>query len=141
MDCLFCSIAAKKIPCHVVYEDDVNLAFLDIKPLSLGHTVIIPKQHSASIADISETGSSYLGLTLKRVSDILHQSVRPDGFTIGINDGPGGRQGVPHLHVHVIPRWNNDKGSNLHAIVQSEPQMPLHEVAQKIENVRKQFNY
>lgn len=137
-DCLFCAIVSKKIPSTAVYEDADTLAFLDIHPLSTGHTVIVPKVHAERLTDAPEGASGSLGLTIKRVSDILHASLSPDGFTIGINDGVGGQQGVPHLHVHVIPRWQGDGGSNIHGIVKAQPRMSLQEVAEKIRAINKQ---
>ncbi len=131
-DCLFCNIAAKKIPSFIVYEDDTTLAFLDIHPLATGHTVIIPKIHAARIIDLPELSATALGLTVKRVSDILHKSLKPDGFTIGINDGEGGGQGIPHIHAHVIPRWKADGGSNLHSIVKAPPKQSVEEIAKLI---------
>ncbi len=117
MDCLFCKIANHEIPAQIVLEDDATLAFLDIHPLAPGHTVVIPKVHADRIIDLPEAAASALFLTVKRVSDRIHASLKPDGFTIGINDGEGGGQGVPHLHVHIIPRFKTDGGGNLHSIL------------------------
>ncbi len=132
MDCLFCSIIAKNIPSKIVYEDDQTLAFLDIQPLAAGHTVIVPKHHADRIAALPEEFAGPLGLTVRRVSDILHKSLAPEGFTIGINDGVGAHQGVGHLHIHVIPRWLADQGGNLHSIIKNPPTMSLDEVAKKL---------
>ncbi len=129
MSCLFCDIAAKKIPSNTIYEDDTTLAFLDIHPLAAGHTIVIPKVHAARITDLSELAASALGLTSKRVSDILHASLNPEGFTIGMNDGEGGQQGIPHVHTHVIPRWKADGGSNIHGIIRSNPKQSVEEIA------------
>lgn len=130
MDCLFCKIASHVIPAHIVAEDDQTIAFLDIHPLSAGHTVVIPKTHANRITDLPAELSGPLFLTVKAVSDRIHASLKPDGFTIGINDGEGGGQGVPHLHVHVIPRWVTDGGGNLHSIVHNPPTMSLEDVKQ-----------
>lgn len=134
MDCLFCKIANKQIPSYTVVEDDKTAAFLDIHPLAEGHTVVIPKFHAARITELPTSEVSALFLTVKRVSDIIHASLKPDGFTIGINDGKGGQQGVPHLHVHVIPRWSNDGGSNVHTIVNNQPKDSVEITAQKLQH-------
>ena len=140
MDCLFCKIASKEIPSYSIYEDSETLGFLDIHPLAAGHTVIIPKIHAARITTLPESLASALGLTIKRVSDILHKSLQPDGLTIGVNDGPGAGQGVGHLHVHIIPRWMNDGGGNLHTIIKGAPTMSLDQVISKIAHATKKLN-
>ncbi len=134
MDCLFCKIAAHQIPAHIIAEDEQTLAFLDIHPLSAGHTVVIPKTHAERIIDLPEAAAGALFLTVKRISDRIHASLKPDGFTIGINDGTGGGQGVPHLHVHVIPRWVADGGSNIHSVVHNPPKESVESIAEKIKN-------
>lgn len=133
-DCIFCKIATHQIPAHVVAEDEATIAFLDIHPLAPGHTVVIPKEHANRITDIMPTRVQDVFLTVKTVSDIIHASLKPDGFTIGINDGAGGGQGVPHLHVHVIPRWTGDKGGNLHTIVQHTPTESVEAIAAKLKH-------
>lgn len=115
------------------------MAFLDIHPLSTGHTVVIPKRHSERVTEVLDTDMTAVALTVKRVSDRIQQVLKPDGFTIGINDGEGGGQGVPHAHVHVIPRWTNDGGSNLHAIVHNQPKDSIEAIATKIKNVNQRI--
>ena len=134
MDCLFCKIAAHEIPAYIIAEDDATLAFLDIHPLAAGHTVVVPKTHAARITDLPGPLVGSVFLTVKRISDIIHASLKPDGFTIGINDGPGGQPGVSHLHVHIVPRWVGDGGSNLHTVVQNPPKESLETIAAKLKN-------
>ena len=131
-DCIFCKIVAKEIPSYAVHENAQTLAFLDIHPLSRGHAVVIPKNHAERITDLREADAGALFLTVKQVSDTIHASLRPDGFTIGINDGPGGGQGVPHLHIHIIPRYSGDGGGNLHSIVHNPPTETVEEIFKKI---------
>jgi histidine triad (HIT) family protein len=132
MDCLFCKIANHEIPASVIFEDENSIAFLDIHPLSPGHTIVIPKKHANRIIDLQEADAGPLFLTVKKVSDIIHASLKPDGFTIGINDGVGGGQGAPHLHMHVIPRWTGDKGGNLHGVVNFKTNETVADIAKKI---------
>lgn len=136
MDCVFCAIAQKKLPSLVVYEDDATIALLDLHPLTDGHTVVIPKYHAERVKDLPEPSSAALGLTIRKVSDILHASLHPAGFTIGINDGEGAGQGVPHVHAHIIPRATDDGGGNLHSIVKAKHLTPREEIAKRIGIIR-----
>ena len=120
------------MPAQVISEDQNTIAFLDIYPLAAGHTVVIPKFHATRITDLPEDLVASVFLTVKRVSDRIHASLKPDGLTIGINDGEHAGQGIPHLHVHIIPRSKGDKGGNVHSIVKNPPQESLESIAAKL---------
>lgn len=127
-NCIFCKIAAGEIPCHKVYEDENSLAFLDVKPHAKGHTVIIPKQHAKFICDLGDEASKRLMITVKEVVKILREKLNCDGFNVGWNSGSAAGQVVPHLHIHVMPRYNGDGGGSMHSIVNNS-QLPVEEVA------------
>ncbi len=131
-DCLFCSIAQHQIPAEIVYEDDATLAFLDIHPRSLGHTVVIPKLHVDNLVQLPEVAIAPLFLTLRRVTDMISRSLHPDGFTIGINQGSVSGQAIAHLHVHIIPRFVGDGGGSIHSAVDNPPKEALAATAIKI---------
>jgi histidine triad (HIT) family protein len=114
--CLFCAISAGKIPAHVVYEDDRTMAFLDIHPSAPGHTLIIPRTHAARIEDLSAEDAAALFAALHRLTKPIREAVGAEAATVGINDGPGSGQEVPHVHVHVIPRRREDGGGIIQAI-------------------------
>lgn len=118
-DCIFCQIVTKEIPNYTVYEDSQALAFLDIHPRAKGHTVVIPKVHAETIFDLNEELLKSLLPAVKHATEIIEKKLRPDGFNIGWNHGEAGGQVVPHLHIHILPRWEGDGGSNMHAIVDS----------------------
>ena len=130
MDCLFCDIASKKIPAHIVYEDEETLGFLDIKPLAPGHTVIIPKTHAESILDLKDELINPVFGAVKKMTERLKKVLGPEGFTIGINQGK--TAGVDHLHVHIIPRWENDGGGSIHTVVLNPPKETLESIKEKI---------
>jgi histidine triad (HIT) family protein len=134
LTCLFCKIVKGEIPAEIVYQDDQTMAFLDIFPKAPGHTVVIPKKHSENLINLEEVGVGSLFLTVKRITGILATSLKPDGFTIGINHGEVAGQTVPHLHVHIIPRFANDGGGNIHSVVNNPPQASIKEIGQKIKN-------
>jgi len=100
-DCLFCKIIAGDIPCDKVFEDDDVLAFHDIHPKAPVHTLVIPKQHIATLADCDD--AALLGLLMQRVKhiadDILHLQA---GYRVIINVREGGGQEVFHLHAHIL---------------------------------------
>lgn len=132
MDCLFCKIAEKTIPSEVIYEDDSVLAFLDIHPLSPGHTLIVPKVHSENILDLPDEEAAKAFVSVKKVTALLSEKLKPKGFTIGINHGRIGGQLVDHLHIHVIPRFEGDGGGSLHSVVKNPPKESLSEIRRKI---------
>ncbi len=131
-DCLFCRIKRKEIGTEVIWEDGANMAFLDIYPRAPGHTVVIPRAHRETILDVPEEELESLFSAVKKVTFILSKTFRPDGFTIGINHGKASGQAVDHLHIHVIPRYFNDKGSSIHSVVDNKSGETIQEIAAKI---------
>lgn len=118
-DCLFCKIAVREIFCHKVYENGSVLAFLDIHPCSKGHTVVIPKQHATELRDMDHKSWSALMDGLKSTIELVDSKLSPAGFNIGINNREAAGQAVLHVHWHIIPRYQNDGGGNMHSIVRS----------------------
>jgi histidine triad (HIT) family protein len=129
MDCVFCKIVKGEIPCHKVYEDDTTLAFLDVKPHAKGHTMVIPKRHGETMFDVDESISmAVMGATIKvmqKIQDVL----QPDGFNVGWNHNTAGGQVVPHLHVHIMPRYMGDGGGSQHSIVDHPGEISVDKVA------------
>ena len=104
--CIFCRIVAGEIPSMRVYEDEDCIATLDIGPATKGHTLIIPKKHYADVTD--GVPEELLGKLMKVASSVgVRQKERlaADGFNIVQNNGEAAGQTVPHLHIHVIPRY------------------------------------
>lgn len=132
MGCLFCKVADKEIPAGVIYESDEALAFLDINPLTEGHTMIIPKHHAENIIDLPDGEVEGVFLAVKKVTEMLQTALKPEGFTMGINHGRISGQTVNHLHIHVIPRYPGDGGGSIHSVVQSPPKESLEETRRKI---------
>jgi len=131
--CLFCAISAGKIPAHVVYEDDRTVAFLDIHPSAPGHTLITPRTHAARIEDLSAEDAAALFAALHRLTKPIREAVGAEAATVGINDGPGSGQEVPHVHIHVIPRRRGDGGGIIQAITRKgSAEASLADVADKV---------
>jgi histidine triad (HIT) family protein len=132
MDCLFCKIAHKEIPSEVIYEDDHVLAFLDVHPLTTGHTLIIPKIHSENLLDLPDEEIGPVFKAVKIVTGLLQEKLSPKGFTIGINHGRISGQTIDHLHIHVIPRFEGDGGGSLHSVVKYPPAESLSSIKERI---------
>lgn len=108
MDCIFCKIAKGELFSYKVYEDEETLAFLDISPISKGHTLVIPKQHYANLEEISEFELCNLIKTVKKVGGLLKDKLRIEGYNVCENNDPIAGQLIPHIHFHVVPRYEND---------------------------------
>lgn len=135
MATLFTRIFNGEIPATIVYKDEQSLAILDIHPLTAGHTLVIPRQEAKTILELNDDAVQALFLTLKRVTGILDKALKPHGFTIGINHGEAAGQAVPHLHIHVIPRYASDGGKQIHSLISAPPHLSLEEVREKIQAV------
>lgn len=102
-DCLFCKIAAGKIPCNKVYEDEDFLAFHDIQPKAPTHVLIIPKFHLPTLADATEHDTALLGLMMDRVRHVADVELKLDsGYRVIINVREGGGQEIFHIHAHIL---------------------------------------
>lgn len=129
MDCLFCKIIAGDIPNHTVYEDSAVVAFLDIHPCSKGHTVVISKQHFATLETMDETSYQALMRGVRVVAEKINTALQPSAMNIGINNGSAAGQTVPHAHWHIIPRYEGDGGGSMHSIIRSADAGDVAEVA------------
>ncbi|MFQ5846426.1 MAG: HIT family protein [Candidatus Methylomirabilales bacterium] len=108
MGCIFCQIRDGQIPSTRVYEDDKTIAFMDINPINQGHLLVIPKNHADTIFDISPADLGAIAATVKKVAGAMRQALRPDGLNLFQANGTAAGQVVPHVHVHLIPRWTGD---------------------------------
>ena len=106
-NCIFCRILAGELPCARVYEDAHALAFLDIAPFEEGHTLVIPKYHAERLVDLPTDRLAAMMPAVQQVGRILLDRLPCDGFNLLQSNGRCATQVVPHVHVHVIPRWNH----------------------------------
>jgi histidine triad (HIT) family protein len=103
-DTIFGKIIAGTIPCHKVYEDAQVLAFLDIAPLSRGHTLVIPKEPAPTLDQLSDESAAALGRVLPRICRAVIAVTGVPAYNLLENNGPGAHQAVPHVHFHIIPK-------------------------------------
>ena len=107
-DCVFCKMVAGQIPVTKIYEDEVVLSFLDIGPLSDGHTLVIPKQHFERLHDCPGELLGQVGSYLGRIAKAVSAAMNSDGYNVLCNNGRAAGQLVEHLHFHIIPRNTGD---------------------------------
>jgi len=108
MDCIFCKIIDGEIPAVKVLDEKLVVAFMDINPSSKGHMLVVPKNHAENIFEIPESDLVALIKAVKRCAKAVKEALNAEGVTILQLNGKASDQIVPHLHIHVIPRWEND---------------------------------
>lgn len=109
-DTIFSKIIAGEIPCHKVYEDDRVLAFLDINPLSDGHTLVIPKEPAVTLDQLSDESAAAIGKVLPRIARAVKQATGTDEYNVLQNNGALAHQAVMHVHFHIIPKEKDGPG-------------------------------
>jgi len=107
---IFSKILRKEIPCHRVYEDDNVLAFLDVNPISRGHTLVIPKEQVESVDKLSDDACAAIGRVLPRISRAVLAATGASAFNILQNNGSLAHQAVFHVHFHIIPKYDDGTG-------------------------------
>jgi histidine triad (HIT) family protein len=103
-DTIFGKILRGEVPCHKVYEDDHVLAFLDVGPLSEGHTLVIPKEAKAQLHELSDDSAAAVGRVLPRICRAVLRATGADAYNVLQNNGADAHQAVMHVHFHVIPK-------------------------------------
>lgn len=101
---IFTKIINGEIPCHKIYEDEYVLAFLDIGPLSDGHTLVIPKEQKAQLDELSDESAAAIGRVLPRLARAVMKATGAESYNILQNNGAAAHQAVPHVHFHIIPK-------------------------------------
>lgn len=128
--CIFCKVINKQSPGYFVLEEKDYVAFLDIFGSAEGHTMVAPRRHGYSIADYSDEELGTLMGGAKKVAEKIKKALKTDAITIGINHEE--KRGVPHLHVHLIPRFDNDGGGIIQTVVKKSIKRPLDEIAKEL---------
>lgn len=104
--CAFCKIIRSEAPAYIVFEDQISLAFLDIRPLFPGHCLLLPKAHYETLADLPASLVSSLFQNAQRMERAIEEGLKADGTFVAINNRVS--QSVPHMHIHIVPRHKND---------------------------------
>jgi len=122
-DCIFCSIIAGEIPGRIVHETDDAVAFLDANPLAKGHTLVIPKAHHERLDDVPAEAATGLYSALHDVVPAVEAAVDAPATTVAFNNGEEAGQEVPHVHAHIVPRFEGDGGGPIHSMFGARPEL------------------
>ena len=108
VDCVFCRIIAGDEPAKIVHETARTLAFLPLHPAATGHTLVVPKDHLVDLYDLDHDLAGPLLAAATTIAGALRDAWRPDGMNLINSTGRAATQTVPHLHLHLVPRWHGD---------------------------------
>ena len=121
MNCVFCDIVQRAVPSNVIYEDEEFIAILDKYPISIGHTLVMPKKHFGRVEDISQKEFCAMYARVHALNALITSRLGASASHISINDGAAANQLIPHVHVHIIPRSENDSaGFTARKLVRAE---------------------
>ncbi|MFC3959753.1 HIT family protein [Halovivax cerinus] len=138
MPTIFSQIVDGEIPARTVYEDETTFAFLDANPLAPGHTLVIPKDEYERLNDVPDDVAADLYATIHDLVPAVEDAVDADGTTVAFNNGEAAGQEVPHVHCHIVPRFEGDGGGPIHAIAGETPDLAddeLDDIAADIESI------
>jgi histidine triad (HIT) family protein len=107
-DCPFCAIVAEEAPAYRVYEDENTVAFLDIDPVSRGHTLVVPRDHYETLTEMPDATTGATFSAARTVAEAIEESLEPAGLNLVQSNGEAAGQDVFHVHVHLIPRSEDD---------------------------------
>ena len=126
MGCIFCDILDGTRDGYLVYEDKDHIAFLDKYPIDDGHTLVIPRKHHEKITDMDSNDVGKIFSLIPKIAKAVLTGTGADAFSLAQNNGKAAKQIIPHVHIHIIPRYNN-KGT-----VWTKRQIPTDEVLSKL---------
>jgi len=129
--CEFCRIVSKHTLASIVYENAYVIAFLDNRPASDGHTLVIPKKHFETIYDPQDEEIARLFTVVKKIALAIRKAVNPEGLIIIQRNGKAAGQHISHLHIHVIPRYSDEKLRDMEEIPEASKER-LNEVAKSL---------
>ncbi|MFB6251418.1 MAG: HIT family protein [Halobellus sp.] len=135
---IFEQIISGEIPGRIVYETDTVAAFLDANPLAPGHTLVVPKEAHERLDDLPDDVAADMWAAVQSLTPRIESVVDADATTVGVNDGSAAGQEVPHVHVHVVPRFEGDGGGPIHAVAGSRPDLSddeMDDIADEIESI------
>lgn len=107
MECVFCKIINKELNSYTLFEDKITKVFMDINPSSNGHILIVPIKHYENIKDIDLETMNHINVIVKKMYKLINKKLNPEGITILQNNGLG--QDIKHYHMHMIPKYENNK--------------------------------
>lgn len=107
MNCIFCDILSGKREGHIIYEDETHISFLDKYPIDTGHSLVIPKEHHEIITEMKSIAVGQMFAIVPKIAKAILDATGADAFSLAQNNGRAAKQIVPHVHIHIIPRYNS----------------------------------
>ena len=107
MSCIFCDILDGKRDAHILYEDKSHVSFLDKYPIDVGHSLVVPKNHHERITDMNPIDVGNVFTIVPKIAKAILDATGADAFSLGQNNGRAAKQIIPHVHIHIIPRYNS----------------------------------
>lgn len=135
-DCIFCRIVRGEVPARKVYEDESAMAFLDAFPLARGHTLVVPRAHVARVEELGDQEAKAVFAAVHKLTGRVAKAAGAQGATIAVNDGKEAGQEVPHVHVHIVPRFAGDKAGPIHALEWERPKVSAEELDKLAKSIR-----
>ncbi len=132
-DCIFCKIINGEIPSRKVYESDHVFAFLDISPVTAGHTLVVTKSHYYNLLDIDDSEIQPFFIDLKKIAALLKEKLNLEGFNIVQNNFPVAGQEVEHFHYHIIPRRSDGPKLEIRGNPEIATENALDEIYKKLQ--------
>lgn len=123
MTCVFCRLVDGAVPSRTVYRDDDVIAFLDANPLAAGHTLVMPVDHHERLEDLTTPLARTVWEVVHRLLEPVQDAVGADATTVAVNNGRTAGQEVPHVHCHIVPRFEEDGGGPIHAAMGPRPRL------------------
>lgn len=134
VDCAFCGIVAGDIPGRIVHEGSGITAFLDANPLAPGHTLVVPDDHAERLNDVDDASDFYR--VIHDLVPAVEEATDAPATTVAVNNGEAAGQEVPHVHCHIVPRFENDDGGPIHAAFGGQPTLSDEELDDVADRVR-----
>jgi len=106
MSCIFCDIVEGRREGHFIYQDEEHVVFLDKYPIDKGHALVLPKKHHEKITDMTPHQVGNLFSKIPKIASAILSATKADAFSLAQNNGRAAKQIIPHVHVHIIPRYN-----------------------------------
>jgi len=139
LNCVFCDIIGKTDTSYIIYEDEEYIAFLDKYPISIGHTLVLPKKHFERVNDLSQKEFCALYARVHALNRLITSKLGATASHISINDGRAANQLIAHVHVHIIPRSENDSaGFTARKFLRAEQ---MEEIRKKLETKELNLTY
>jgi histidine triad (HIT) family protein len=134
-NCIFCKIIAGKIPARVIMQNEKATALLDAFPLSVGHSLVIPKSHYAKVQQMGKQDAMAVFEIVWKLVGAVETGSEVNASTIAIHNGSEAGQEVPHVHVHIVPRKRGDGASAIHSMFKVKPKLSSQEMDSLCERI------